>query len=98
MNHGFLNQLFRVRSRGVRQGDPLSVYLFNITLELLLNIKIRSDQDLSGIQIGKLFDKLAAFADDLTTFVQGIKSFERLSLTLNSFGICPALKLNAEKT
>ena len=42
--------------------------------------------------------KLAAFADDLTTFVQGVKSFERLSLTLNSFGICSGLKLKAEKT
>ena len=31
--------------------------------------------------------KLAAFADDLTIFLQGIKSFERLSTTLKSFGI-----------
>ena len=42
--------------------------------------------------------KLAAFADDLNTFLQGIKSFERLSTTLKSFGICSGLKLNAEKT
>ena len=94
MNNGFSTQLFEVR-RGVRQGDPLSAYLFIIALELLLT-KIRSDQDISGI--GDKEIKLAAFGDDLTTFVQGIKSFERLSLTLNSFGICSGLKLNAEKT
>ena len=28
--------------------------------------------------------KLAAFADDLTTFLQGIRSFERLSTTLKA--------------
>ena len=42
--------------------------------------------------------KLAAFADDLTTLLQGIKSFERLSTMLKSFRICSGLKLNAEKT
>jgi len=42
--------------------------------------------------------KLTAFADDLTTFLQGIQSFERLSITLDRFGICSGLKLNTEKT
>ena len=32
--------------------------------------------------------KLTAFADDLTTFLQGIQSFQRLSITLDRFGIC----------
>ena len=42
--------------------------------------------------------KLTAFADDLTTFLQGIQAFERLSITLDRFGICSGLKLNTEKT
>ena len=42
--------------------------------------------------------KLTAFADYLTTFLQGIQSFERLSITLDRFGICSGLKLNTEKT
>ena len=42
--------------------------------------------------------KLTAFADDLTTFLQGIQSFERLSITIDRFGICSGLKLNTEKT
>jgi len=42
--------------------------------------------------------KLTAFADDLTTFLQGVQSFERLSITLDRFGICSGLKLNTEKT
>ena len=42
--------------------------------------------------------KLAAFAEDLTTFLQGVNSFESLSITLYRFEICSGLKLNAEKT
>ena len=42
--------------------------------------------------------KLTAFADDLTTFLQGIRSYKRLSITLDRFGICSGLKLNTEKT
>ena len=42
--------------------------------------------------------KLAAFADDLTTFLRGINSFQHLSKILDGFEICSGLKLNAEKT
>ena len=96
LNNGFSTQMFEVR-RGVRQGDPLSAYLCIIALELLL-VKIQSDKDIKGITVENKEIKLAAFADDLTTFLQSINSFERLSITLDSFGICSGLKLNAEKT
>jgi len=97
LSNGFSTQMFEVR-RGVRQGDPLSAYLFIIALELLL-VKIRSDKDIKGIKVENKEIKLAAFADDPTTFLrQGVNSFERLSITLDRFGICSGLKLNAEKT
>ena len=96
LNNGFSTQMFDV-CRGVRQGDPLSAYLFIIALELLL-INIRHDKNIKGIMVENREIKLAAFADDLTTFLQGIRSFESLSITLDRFGICSGLKLNTEKT
>ena len=66
LNNGFSSQLFDVR-RGVRQGDPLSAYLFIIALEVLL-VKIRSQEGIKGIITDKEI-KLAAFADDPTTFL-----------------------------
>ena len=92
----FVTHMFKV-GRDVRQGDPLSAYLFIVALELLL-IKIRCDKDSGGIMVENREIKLAAFADDLTTFLQGINSFQRLSKILDGFGICSGLKLNAEKT
>ena len=96
LNNGFSTQIFQVH-RGVRQGDPLSAYLFIIALELLL-IKIRNDKDIKGIMIDNKEIKLTAFADDLTTFLQNVTSFQRLSVTLHNFGTCSGLKLNNEKT
>ena len=37
---------------GTRQGCPLSLYLFNIVLEILARA-IRQQKDIKGIQIGK---------------------------------------------
>ena len=95
LNNGFSSQLFDVR-RGVRQGDPLSAYLFIIALEVLL-VKIRSEDGIKGIVVDKEI-KQAAFADDLTTFLHDVNSLENLSVILHRFGMCSGLKLNAEKT
>ena len=51
MNNGNTSQYFKLE-RGVRQGCPLSAYLFLITIETLAN-KIRNDNSIKGITIDK---------------------------------------------
>ena len=96
MNNGFASDLFEIK-RGVRQGDPLSPYLFIIALEVL-NIAIRESKDIVGIKIGNEEIKLNVFADDLTTFVKNTKSFFSLKQVINNFGCVSGLQLNEEKT
>ena len=75
----------------------MSPYLFIIALELLL-IKIRNDPCIKGIKIDNAEVKLAAFADDLTTFLPDKGSLEHLFSTLKAFKGCSGLKLNKDKT
>ena len=86
-----------VVQRGVRQGDPVSPYLFIIDLEVLL-IKIRGDSKIRGVMIGNNETKVTAFSDDLTSFIRDIPSFKILIDTIERFGNCSGLKLNSDKT
>ena len=49
MNNGVATPLFSV-GKGVRQGDPLSLYLFILALETLPTA-IRQNQDIKGIVV-----------------------------------------------
>ena len=75
----------------------MSPYLFIIALELFL-IKIRNDPCIKGIKIDNAEVKLAAFADDLTTFLQDKGYLEHLFGTLKAFEGCAGLKLNKDNT
>ena len=75
LNNGFATSSFAVE-RGVRQGDPLSAYLFIIALEVLC-VNIRNSNDIRGIKVDKEEIKLSLFADDLTVFLK-----DDLSLTI----------------
>ena len=96
MNNGFASDIFEIK-RGVRQGDPLSLYLFITALEIL-NIAIRENKEIVGIKVGKREIKVNVFADDLTTSVNSARSFFLLKRLLNIFGEISGLQLNEEKT
>ena len=96
MNNGFTTDPFPL-GRGVRQGDPLSPYLFKLALETLA-IKIRQDSSVQGLKIGEEMIRLSLFADDMTYIIKDKISYTNLFRILESFGECSGLKVNDEKT
>ena len=96
INNGFITPFFQVK-RGVRQGDPLSPYLFIIALETLA-IYIRNNNQIRGIKINETETiKLVNFADDITTFVSDKSSFFNLMDSVKHFSRYSGLNMNREK-
>ena len=78
MNGGRMTEYFE-RTRGVRQGCPLSPSLFILTVELLA-LKIRQRPNRRGIRLpnGKEV-RILQFADDTNRFFFSYELFSRLS-------------------
>ena len=96
LNNGFATDWFKP-SRGVRQGCPLSPYLFILTPEILTN-KIRQNSIIKGIIIFGSEIKLSQFADDTNLFCADVASAEHALETMNTFGNFSGLVLYVEKT
>ena len=96
INNGFSTQPFAVE-RGVRQGDPLSAYLFIIVLEILC-VRVRSSKDIRGIKVDKEEIRLSLFADDLTGFLKDNLSLVNFLKLIEDYGICSGLKINHDKS
>jgi len=95
-NNGHLSSFFNIE-KGVRQGCPLSPYLFIICIELLSN-DINLNKDINGIKIGNIELKQTLFADDACFITDGEKkSFHTLVTTIENFSKISGLKLNKDK-
>ena len=95
-NNGFSSPFFKL-SRGVRQGCPLSAYLFIMVVELLAN-KIRNSKDIKGIKIDNTEIKILQMADDTTIFVEDTASLKCVLKLISLFHMFAGLKLNKTKT
>ena len=97
LNNGWTSNFFTVH-RGVRQGCPLSPYLFVLAVEILAK-KIRSNPNIKGFLIKENEIKISQYADDTTLILDGSeKSLSEALNTLESFGKLSGLKLNSKKT
>ena len=96
MNGGFSTGYFDVK-RGVRQGDPLSPYLFLIVIETLAHA-LRNDENLKGIDFGKCEVKQILYADDMTIFLRDKDSVVSLQKLFQTFQEVSGLKVNLDKT
>ena len=86
INNGATSDFFTLE-RGVRQGDPLSPYLFVLAAEALA-IAVRQNIAITGITIGKEETKLLQYADDMTATLSDINSLQALLDLLEVYKKC----------
>ncbi len=76
LNNGNSGKSFKLQ-KGVRQGCPLSAYLFITALETLA-IKIRNDKNIKGIKIYTKEIKISLLADGITLILSELDSVKKL--------------------
>ena len=85
LNNGFSTNYFQL-SRGVRQGCPLSPFLFILEAEILA-CKIRQDKEKQGIRIFNSEAKIGQFVDDTALICKSCHSVEKQSKCQTPLGI-----------
>ena len=95
--NGHCTNFFKIEA-GVRQGDPLSPYLFIIVVACLA-CELINNPNIKGIEImGKSY-LLSQYADDLTLFLED--NSDSLGMTidiLRKYESCSGVRVNFEKT
>ena len=84
INNGFATNWFKPTS-GVRQGCPLSPYLFVLTAERM-SAKIRQSNEVKGVQLHGNEITLCQFADDTNLFCADLMSVEMVYASLRNLG------------
>ena len=97
INNGFCSERFNLQ-RGVRQGDPLSPYLFILGAEILARA-VMKDINIKGLQIDGTEYLISQLADDTTLFLEEDEdSFNCCLKLLDKYSIISGLKINYGKT
>jgi len=97
INNGHSGNRFTL-GRGVRQGDPLSPYLFILATEIMAS-GIKNHEDIEGIMIDNSEFLISQLADDTTLFLKPSKrSFITCMKLLDIFASISGLTINYSKT
>ena len=84
-------------SKSCRQGDPLSPYLFILSIEPL-SMEIKGNKNVKGIKLGNVILKIGQYADDTFVILGGSESSLQSCIDIfDSFKRCSGLKINVEK-
>ena len=97
INNGHCSSRFKL-SRGVRQGDPLSPYLFILAAEILTST-LCNNIDIKGISIDNTEYLISQLADDTTLFLDPDEnSFKTCINIIGKFSEIAGLGINYSKT
>ena len=97
VNNGWSSQMFNL-NQGVRQGCPLSPYLFLLCSEIF-GISVRHNQNIKGIKLVDFYTKLIHFADDTQMLLDGSQeSLDAIIELLKKFEQISGLKINFDKS
>ena len=92
INGGFTKKYFKL-DKGTRQGDPISVYLFILVLEIVFNL-IKQNKDIHGLSFFDHTFLHSAYADDTTFFLKDRESVKKVVNVFDTFSIYSGLKPN----
>ena len=97
MVNGKISDWFSI-TRGCRQGDPLSPYIFILCAEILAHM-IRKNKNIKGVKVGNCEHLISQYADDTTLTLNATKqSLENALQTLEFYADASGLHINIEKT
>lgn len=96
-SNGWISDYFQT-DVGVKQGDPISSFLFLIIIEIL-NIMLKLHVDLEPTQIGTASVLMGQFADDIWNVIRDdIQQLQALMYVYDQFYLHTGLKINYDKT
>ena len=97
LNNGWSTD-FLTLERGVRQGCPLSPYLFVLGVEILVE-KVLKNETIKGLWVSENEIKVSQDADDTTLILDGSKESLICALQVpDNFILVSGLRLNDRKT
>lgn len=97
LNNGHLSERFKIE-RGVRQGDPLSPYLFILSVELL-SAAIKFDPQIKGISVNNSEFLISQYADDSSLILDDdLQSVNKALDLIELYSTCSGLRANFDKT
>ena len=95
-NNGVSSRYFQLH-RGVRQGDPLSAYLFILGMEVMSSAILHNNL-IEGLKVDNQEFKLLQYADDTTAVLKNERSVKEFLTIIKQFGEFSGLKINTIKT